>query len=109
MPALSPVALGRHRMAVDMPDDAEFSVQAQAGYVEHPMIWGMVAVDPGDDLGDGESAIVNRRPWSGDAAHQAEAGLRLVRRREGRGPNPVDQRGVEVIDRPVGVEIAARK
>src|SRR6202023_1895661 len=101
--------LGRHRVTVHMPNDAEFTVQTGTGLVENAMIRGVATLNPGEDLGDRELAVIDRLPRPGDTAHQAEPRPCLMGGRQRRGPVPVDQRGVEVVYRPVGVEIAARE
>ena len=73
------------------------------------MVGGVVAVEPGEYLVDAELSLVDRDAGPDDPAHQAEPGSRLVRGGERRRPSPVDQRGIDIIDRPVRVEIAARK
>ncbi len=92
-----------------MPDGPELAVGARARLVEHPMVGRVTAIEPGEDLVDAELPVIDRDPGSGHPAHQAEARSRPVRGGEGRRPHPIDQRGIDIVDRPVRVEIAAWK
>src|SRR6516162_6217038 len=96
-----------HRMAVDVPDDPVFAVGALAGLVEHAVVGRVAAVEPGADLGDTKLLFVDRDAGPDHPTHQAEAGSRLVRWGERRWPRPVDQRSVDIVNRSVGVEVAA--
>ena len=96
-------------MAIHMPDHAELAVHPVTCFRQHAMVGGMAALYPRHDFGGGQLAIVNRDARPGDAAHQTEARPRSVGGRERRRPNAVDMHGVEIVRRPVGVEIAPRK
>jgi len=88
---------------------AEFAVQAATGLVENAMIRGVVPLDPG--RGSRRSRAYRRRSGSPFWRHDApgQGGPCLVGGRERRWPVSVDQGGVEVVHRPIGVEIAARE
>src|SRR5271170_8498323 len=96
-------------MAIHMPDDTELAVHPVASLLQHAMVGDMAALDPRHDFGGGQLAVVNRDARPGDAPHQAEPRPRPVGWGERRRPDAVDMQGIEIVCRPVGVEIAARE
>src|SRR5437588_3667679 len=96
-------------MAVYMPAAAESVWHPPAGFIEHPVVRCMVPLEPGENLADPEFAVIDRNTGPGHPAHQAEPRLRPVRGAERRWPRPVDQRVIEIIDRPVRIEVATRE
>src|SRR4029077_3264447 len=109
MATLFALAVGRHRVAVDVPDEPQLTMCALARLVEHAMVGSVAALEPGQELVDTKLPVVYLNAGPDDPAHQTEAGPRLVRRHQRRRPGTVNQRRIKIIDRPVRVEIATRK
>ena len=85
-PSRGAVPVGRHRMAVDMPDRAELAIQPLARFVEHPVIGRVVALDAGQHVLGVELAVVDRHAGLGVPAHQPDPRHRpRLQRRSGSG------------------------
>src|SRR5215831_9712635 len=78
VPAFPAAALRWHRVAIDMPNDAEFPMHPVASLFKYAMVRDMAALYPRHDFGGRQLAVVNRDARLRDAAHQAKTCPRPV-------------------------------
>src|SRR6266436_555967 len=92
-----------------MPHTSEFTVCMPTSVIKNPVVRHMAALEPGKNFVDSELAVVDRNAGPGDATYQPQSRLGSARGGERRGPCSVDQRGIEIVDGSVRVEVAAGK
>src|SRR5262245_7847388 len=92
-----------------MPHTSEFTVCVPTGIIKNPVVRRMAAFEPGKNFVDTELAVVDRNAGPGDATYQSQSCLGSARGGERRRPCSVDQRGIEIVDRSVRIEVAAGK
>lgn len=102
---------GGHGMGADVPDCAEAIVGAVQKALKRGVVGFVVMLDPVDDLGGGEGAIIDREAGASQAANEADAGIRAG----GGSYNPVgfvrprvgQKSGVDIVDGAVEVDITS--
>src|SRR5262249_8258243 len=74
--AIASIAVGRHRVAVDVPYRAKLGVQAITGIGQNLVIGSVASLDARENLVDRQLAIVNRHTGLGMPAYQPHASHR---------------------------------
>ena len=103
------VAHRRHGMAVDVPGLAEAAVGAVQEFAQGGVIGAPAGLDPVLDLGDAQLAVVDLAQAAQPAPDQPDAAPRLVAGPRDLRPGPLDHLAVQVLQRPVGIDVAARE
>lgn len=96
-------------MAIDVPYHAELAMAGIQFVIERRVIRQITPVDPALQLDGGEAARVQGYAAVGQPPYEADPELGLARRRERMRPRVGQQRGIDVVETAIRVDVGPRK